>query len=126
MEKWNSNISSVALCCAVKAMWPVGRDNLRGYVDEQTFLDPGARCSTLVELLRWRAQHQPGRRAYAFLVDGETKEVHLTHQKLDRQARAIAAKLQSLAAPSGRALLLYPPGLEYIAGLRSCLARCRG
>ena len=76
---------------------------------------------TLVELLRWRAQHQPGRRVYTFLVDGEAEEVHLTYQEIDRQARAIGVKLQSLAAPGERALLLYPPGLEYIAGFFGCL-----
>ena len=72
-------------------------------------------CSTLVELLRWRARHQPERRAYTFLVDGEVAEVSLTYAELDRQARSIAAYLQSLGATGERALLLYPPGLEYIA-----------
>ena len=31
-------------------------------------------ASTLVELLRWRAQYQPERRAYTFLVDGDAAE----------------------------------------------------
>jgi len=83
--------------------------------------DPGARCSTLVELLRWRAQYQPDRQAYTFLVDGEMEEVHLTYQEIDWQARAIGARLQSPEAVGERALLLYPPGLEYIAGFFGCL-----
>ena len=77
--------------------------------------------STLVNLLRWRALNQPDQRVYTFLVDGETEEVHLTYGELDRQARAIAASLQSLGATGERALLLYPPGLEYIAGFFGCL-----
>src|SRR5207247_6966860 len=77
--------------------------------------------ATLVELLRWRAAHQPDQRAYTFLVDGESQEVHLTYQELDRQARAIGVLLASVATPGGRALLLYPPGLDYIAAFFGCL-----
>jgi acyl-CoA synthetase (AMP-forming)/AMP-acid ligase II len=77
--------------------------------------------ATLVELLQWRALHQPERRAMTFLVDGEAEEVYLTYGELDRQARAIGALLQRLDAAGARALLLYPPGLEYIAAFFGCL-----
>ncbi len=76
---------------------------------------------TLVELLRRRAAEMPNRRAYEFLVDGETDTRSLTYADLDRQARAIAAWLQSRGAAGERALLLYPPGLEYIAAFLGCL-----
>lgn len=46
---------------------------------------------------------------------------HLTHKELDRRARAIGSHLQNLGATGERALLLYPPGLEYIAALFGCL-----
>ena len=77
--------------------------------------------SSLVEVLRWRAHHQPERAAYIFLKDGETEEVHLTYADLDRKARAIGAWLQSQGIRGERALLLYPPGLEFIAGFFGCL-----
>jgi acyl-CoA synthetase (AMP-forming)/AMP-acid ligase II len=77
--------------------------------------------STLVELLRWRALHQPKRQAYTFLTDGEQKEVHLTYEELDRRARAIATLLQSWGPMGARALLLHPPGLDYITALFGCL-----
>ncbi|MEK7785960.1 MAG: AMP-binding protein, partial [Chloroflexota bacterium] len=77
--------------------------------------------ATLVELLRRRALRQPDRRVYTFLVDGEAEEVHLTYEELDRRARRIAAVLQSHKATGERALLLYPPGLDYIAGFFGCL-----
>ncbi len=83
--------------------------------------DSTVECSTLVELLRGRALHQPDQRAYTFLVDGETEEVHLTYGELDLQARTIGALLQSLGANGERVLLLYPPGLEYIAAFFGCL-----
>ena len=65
--------------------------------------------------------HQPSKRAYTYLVDGETQELHLTYGELDRQARAIAAELQSRSAKGERALLLFPPGLGYIAAFFGCL-----
>jgi acyl-CoA synthetase (AMP-forming)/AMP-acid ligase II len=70
---------------------------------------------TLIELLRWRARCQPCQKAYAFLKDGDVEASSLTYEELDRQARAVAALLQDLGARGERALLLYPPGLEYIA-----------
>jgi acyl-CoA synthetase (AMP-forming)/AMP-acid ligase II len=76
--------------------------------------------STLVELLRLRAQNQSDT-AYSFLQDGETANIKLTYKELDRQARAIAAKLQSFDAIGSGALLLYPPGLEFIAAFFGCL-----
>lgn len=85
------------------------------------FLDLTAEASTLVEVLRWRAIHQPSKRAYTFLVDGETEELHLTYDELDRQARAIAYCLQLYGSTGERALLLYPSGLEYIAAFVGCL-----
>ena len=69
----------------------------------------------LVELLRARAESQPDRNAYTFLIDGETEEARLTYGELDQRARAIGARLQSLGAKDQLVLLLYPPGLEYIA-----------
>ncbi|MGH8611323.1 MAG: fatty acyl-AMP ligase, partial [Gammaproteobacteria bacterium] len=80
----------------------------------------GKAC-TLVELLRWRAFHQPERPAYAFLTDEEQREVHLTYADLDRKARALAAMLLDLRRTGERALLLHPPGLDYIVALFGCL-----
>ncbi len=82
---------------------------------------PDVSVNTLVDLLHWRAQHQPERRAYSFLVDDEAKEVHLSYAELDRRARAIGALLQGAGAAGERVLLLYPPSLEYIAAFFGCL-----
>ncbi len=78
-------------------------------------------CTTLIDVLRWRAQEQPDLQAYGFLLDGETQEVSLTYAELDRWARAIAAQLQALTAPGDRALLLLPPSLDYHAAFFGCL-----
>jgi acyl-CoA synthetase (AMP-forming)/AMP-acid ligase II len=77
--------------------------------------------SNFVDLLRQRAAQQPERRSHSFLVDGEEEETHLTYAELDGQARAVGALLQGCVAPGERALLLYPPGLEFIAAFLGCL-----
>jgi len=84
------------------------------------FLDPPAGPTTLVDLLRERAECQGDNRAFTFLVDGESDEVHLSYRELDRQARAIGAWLESQNLKGQRALLLYPPGLDFIAAFFGC------
>src|SRR5262249_1270413 len=79
------------------------------------------KTSSLIELLQQRAAQQPLRKAYTFLLDGEAEESILTYEGLERRARAIAARLQSLGAAGERVLLLYPPGLEYITAFGGCL-----
>jgi len=56
-----------------------------------------------------------------FLADGEDDEVTLTYRQLDIQARAVAAKLQAIGMTGERALLLFPPGLEFISAFFGCL-----
>lgn len=80
-----------------------------------------AEAQTLVELLRFRAENQPNETLYTFLKEGETIEESWTYAELDRKARAIGAKLQQMGAAGQRVLLLYPPGLDYIAGFFGCL-----
>jgi 8-amino-7-oxononanoate synthase len=82
-----------------------------------TFFGP----SNLVELLRHRAHCQSDDIAFTYLVDGENEQLHLTYRELDRQARAIGAWLEAQDLVGERALLLYPPGLEFIAAFFGCL-----
>lgn len=77
--------------------------------------------TNLVDLLHYRAIHQPNQTAYTFLVDGETEEISITYQELDQKARDIAIALESKQNAGERALLLYPPGLEFIAAFFGCL-----
>jgi len=78
--------------------------------------------STLIDLLRWRADQQPDQRLYTFLTDGESERDHLSFADLDRQARRIAAALQEHHIGRGeRALLIYPSGLDFIAAFFGCL-----
>ncbi len=75
----------------------------------------------LVERLRSRAAEVPDWPLYTFLADGEVEVERLTHASLDQAAGRIAAALRAVAAPGERALLLYPPGLDFIAAFFGCL-----
>ncbi|PSB30548.1 non-ribosomal peptide synthetase [Chlorogloea sp. CCALA 695] len=77
--------------------------------------------STFVELLCHRSVTQSDVQAFTFLVDGENVKASLTYQQLDSRARAIAFQLQAKGATGDRALLLYPPGLDYLAAFFGCL-----
>jgi 8-amino-7-oxononanoate synthase len=77
--------------------------------------------SNLVDLVQHRAAHQAHDWAFIYLVDGETEEVQLTYQELDRQARAVASRLQEMNLLGQRALLLYPAGLDFIVAFLGCL-----
>jgi acyl-CoA synthetase (AMP-forming)/AMP-acid ligase II len=81
-----------------------------------------ASASTLVEVLRAQARTRPDQTAYIFLKDGEVEEARLTFAELDAKARAIAATLVGGGAAVGeRALLLYPPGLDFVTAFLGCL-----
>ncbi|WP_031486282.1 fatty acyl-AMP ligase [Streptomyces bicolor] len=79
---------------------------------------------SLVDLLTTHAAHHPDRTAYRYLVtgdiDGETQEI--SYGRLADRSRAVAAWLQERGLAGARAMLLYPPGPEFICGYLGCLA----
>ncbi len=77
--------------------------------------------TTMVDLLRRRAAEQPHQRAYTYLVDGDSTELALTFAEVDRAARAIAVTLRERGLEGERALLLYPPGLDFVTAFFGCL-----
>src|ERR1051325_2502013 len=89
--------------------------------EQKSFVAANRRPLTLIELLDHRALEHPDQLAYTFLRDGETNELHLTYRELERRARTIGTALRFAGMKSGRALLLYPPGLDFIEGFFGCL-----
>ena len=77
--------------------------------------------SDLTQLLLARAKCSPDQVAFTFLRDGESDELNWTYGELAQRARGIAASLQSANCANQRVLLLYPPGLDFIAGFWGCL-----
>jgi acyl-CoA synthetase (AMP-forming)/AMP-acid ligase II len=70
-------------------------------------------ASSFAEILALRAREQPD--ATAFVFEGSER---MTYAELDARARTIAAALAD--ARGERVLLVYPPGLEYVAALFGC------
>jgi len=90
-------------------------------VDLKRFVAPfSPPTSTLIDSLRYWTEQQPQEVAY-YYTDGEAAETSLTYEQFDRHARAIAARLTDLKLSGERALLLYPPGLEFIVAWFGCL-----
>ncbi len=75
---------------------------------------------TLVELLSERAHEAPDEQIFGRWTDRGV-DAWLTFAQVDRTARAIGAQLQAPSTPGQRALLLYPPGFDYIGAFFGCL-----
>ncbi|MES4905829.1 MULTISPECIES: fatty acyl-AMP ligase [unclassified Streptomyces] len=79
---------------------------------------------SLVTMMVAQESGRPDRIAYRCLAtgdcDGEVQE--LSYGRLGRRARAIGGWLQERGLIGSRALLLYPPGVEFICGYMGCLA----
>jgi natural product biosynthesis luciferase-like monooxygenase protein len=78
-------------------------------------------ANTIVGILHERARSQAEERAYVFLANGEKEEQNVTYGELDRQARTISKRLLASHLPGDRVLLLYPPGLEFLAAFFGAL-----
>ena len=84
--------------------------------------DIGRQAESLVEVFDRRAAEHPDRIAFTFLPSGEEAVPEdRSYGALDRQARAIAARLQQICRPGDRVLLMYDAGLDYVAALAGCL-----
>jgi acyl-CoA synthetase (AMP-forming)/AMP-acid ligase II len=80
-----------------------------------------AEWTTLVTMCRDRAAAEPDRKNFVFLGDGAEETDSLTLSGLDERARAIAVRLAEVTEPGARALLNFPPGLEFISAFFGCL-----
>jgi len=75
----------------------------------------------LVEQIRYWSLAKPEQVAFRFLPrGGDDKIIELTYKELDERAKAIAAKLVSMGLVGGRALMMYPPGLEFVEAFFAC------
>src|SRR5690348_17062497 len=80
-----------------------------------------AGCATLVDLLRFRVSERPDFQVFRFLPGERKPEEAITHRQLERRALGVAARIAEVAKPGARALLLVPPGLDYVAAYFGCL-----
>jgi acyl-CoA synthetase (AMP-forming)/AMP-acid ligase II len=69
-------------------------------------------------VLRLRALEKPA--ATAFVFQGDEGELRVTYAELDERARSIADVILAAGAGGARVMLVYPPGLDYVAALFGC------
>jgi len=77
--------------------------------------------TTIVDVLRQRAELTPHKRVFLFLDKGEREGASFTFAQLDRKARAVGRRLAALGARGKQVLLPNPPGLEFVANFFGCL-----
>jgi len=86
-----------------------------------TNYQPSPFFSSMADMLMKQAEKYGDKKAYIYLVNGE-EDHYLTYRELDRRARVIAAYLQQIGVePGSRALLVFPPGLDFIYTFFGCL-----
>lgn len=80
---------------------------------------------TVADLLRRRAAQRPNQPAFVFIPDSGAAtgegEVAWTYAELDRRAAAVANAVSQRTAPGDRAVLVFTPGLDFLAGFFGCL-----
>jgi len=76
---------------------------------------------SLVDVLPHRAAEQPDDAAYIFLPDRGDERISLTFADLYDRARAVARNLATRGQRGERAVLLFPPGLDFIVAFFGCL-----
>jgi len=120
--------NAVALATTAETRWIArmrrGADFDRRSADHcaaGSVIELGSRPPTLVDLVQRHAARIGPEICFRYLVDGETDEQAFSYAQLDERARAIAAWLQQHKMAGQRALLLFPPGLDFIAGFFGCL-----
>jgi 8-amino-7-oxononanoate synthase len=75
----------------------------------------------MIHALRRHARERPDQTALVYLLDGQSDDAVMTYAQCDRQARAVAARLQQMGLAGQRVLLAYPHGLDFITGFFGCL-----
>jgi acyl-CoA synthetase (AMP-forming)/AMP-acid ligase II len=75
--------------------------------------------STIIDILRARADREPDRVAYSFL-HARSEPESLSYAGLISRAENVASPVRE--SRHSRAVLVYPPGLEFITALFGCMA----
>ncbi len=77
--------------------------------------------TSLVDLLEKKAERNPDFPLYTFIHRKIQENKSLTYRELAEQAKKIASVLHEVTHPGDRVLIIYPPGLDFIAAFFGCL-----
>lgn len=82
---------------------------------------PTTSSAALSDLLERHGRESPGRNAFTFLGEHGEPVDRLTYGDLLVRATAVAAELAARDLAGGRALLVHPPGADFIVAFCGCL-----
>jgi acyl-CoA synthetase (AMP-forming)/AMP-acid ligase II len=77
---------------------------------------------SMVDLLAERAAAIPNNQAFVYIPERDGSRASLTFSALERRACVLAARLMRQTTPGDRAILLFPPGLDFVVAFFGCLA----
>ena len=75
---------------------------------------------TLGDALARATRRHGDKTAFTYSRDGEEESARITYRQLDHRARAIGSALRHRDTAAGRALVLCPSGLDFIAAIFGC------
>ena len=75
-------------------------------------------AQTLLDVLETREREMPDEVGFAYLRDNE--DTLVTYREIAEKSRAVAVEVRRHAKPGDRAVLVYPPGLDFITGFLGC------
>ncbi|MFK5856080.1 MAG: AMP-binding protein [Bacteroidota bacterium] len=85
------------------------------------YTDPAVNnCTTYIGVIKNRTISDPNHVVFRFLSDGVNENESFTYKQLEIRAQAIGASIQKLGGKGDRVLLLFQPGLSYVASLFAC------
>lgn len=90
------------------------------YGREQLTTEP-PQFSSLLDILEYQAAVRSQQPVFTFELEDETGH-SLTFGQLASKAKAVASRLQAIAGPEERVLLVFPPGLDFVVGFFGCVA----
>lgn len=74
----------------------------------------------IIDILTLNAEKTPENISFRFL-ESATSKSEISYSEMLASVRSVAASLSKLLRPGDRALLLYPPGIEFIKAFLGCL-----
>ena len=75
---------------------------------------------TYIEVIKNRCVEKPEHVVFRFLNDGLNESEAFTYKQLETRSKALGAAMQKVGKKGNRVLLLFPPGLSYVASLFAC------
>ncbi|MGE0474781.1 MAG: amino acid adenylation domain-containing protein, partial [Nitrospirales bacterium] len=77
--------------------------------------------TALGHILVHHARMKPDQLAFTYLGDGINPSQTITYGELHNQAQVISQHLRGCLHPGDRALLMFPPGLDFVSAFLGCL-----